>query len=87
MPRSCLERDLHIPDDGDVPQMTPLILGYKTSREEMTEKTFNLLNVLGECCVQSGKAEDALAAWKRALEINPNQPQIKKNVEALKERK
>ena len=44
MPRSCLERDLHIPDDGDVPQMTPLILGYKTSRKEMTEKKRKIQN-------------------------------------------
>jgi len=31
--------------------------------------------------------EQALEAWEKSLEINPNQPQVKKNVEALKEKK
>lgn len=46
----------------------------------------NLLNVLGECYFQLGDTEEALAAWEKSLEINPDQPQIKKNVEALKEK-
>jgi len=36
---------------------------------------------------QLGEPEEALAAWQKSLEINPNQPQIKKSVEALKEKK
>ena len=44
-----------------------------------------LLNVIGECYFQLGNTEEALAAWEKSLEINPNQPQVKKNVEALKE--
>lgn len=47
----------------------------------------HLLNSLGECYFQLGNAEEALAAWEKSLEINPDQPQIKKNVEALKEKK
>lgn len=43
----------------------------------------SLLNALGECYFQLGNAEEALAAWKKSLEINPDQPQIKKNVTAL----
>jgi len=46
-----------------------------------------LLNALGECYFQLGNKEEALAAWEKSLEINPKQPQIKKNVEALKEKK
>lgn len=46
-----------------------------------------LLNVLAECYFQLGNKEEALAAWEKSLEINPKQPQIKKNVEALKEKK
>jgi len=46
----------------------------------------NLLNVLGECYFQLGNVEEALAAWEKSLEINPEQPQIKKNVETLKEK-
>lgn len=47
----------------------------------------NLLNVLGKCYFQLGSKEEALAAWEKSLEINPKQPQIKKSVEALKEKK
>lgn len=46
-----------------------------------------LLNALGECYFQLGNNEEALAAWEKSLEINPKQPQIKKTVEALKEKK
>ncbi len=44
-----------------------------------------LLNVIGECYFQLGNAEEALAAWEKSLEINSDQPQIKKNIETLKE--
>lgn len=47
----------------------------------------NLLNTIGECYFQLGNAREALTAWEKSLEINPNQPQIKKNVEALKEKR
>jgi GWxTD domain-containing protein len=47
----------------------------------------NLLNTIGECYFQLGKPDAALVAWQKSLEINPNQPQIKKSVEALKEKK
>jgi GWxTD domain-containing protein len=47
----------------------------------------NLLNVLGECYFQLGKVKEALEAWEKSLEINPDQSQIRKNVETLKEKK
>ncbi len=47
----------------------------------------NLLNTIGECYFQLGEPDEALAAWQKSLEINQNQPQIKKSVEALKEKK
>ena len=50
-------------------------------------QNINLLNTLGECYFQLGSAEEALAAWEKSLEMKPNQPQIKKSVEALKEKK
>lgn len=49
--------------------------------------SINLLNAIGECYFQLGNTEEALGAWEKSLEINPNQPQVKKNVEALKEKK
>ncbi len=48
---------------------------------------FLLLNTIGECHFQLGEPREALAAWQKSLEINQNQPQIKKSVEALKEKK
>jgi GWxTD domain-containing protein len=47
----------------------------------------NLLNAIGECYFKLGNAEGALAAWEKSLEISPDQTQIKKSVEALKEKK
>jgi len=47
----------------------------------------NLLNAIGECYFQLGNPREALTAWEKSLEINPDQPQIKKSVEALKEKK
>lgn len=46
----------------------------------------NLLNAIGECYFQLGNEKEALTAWEKSLEINPKQPQIKKNVETLKEK-
>jgi len=45
----------------------------------------NLLNNLGQCYIQLGNAAEAEAAWKKSLEINPDQPKIKKSLAELKE--
>jgi tetratricopeptide (TPR) repeat protein len=70
------------------------ILGELSKAIEVLDKAIsryginiNLLNTIGECYFQLGEAEEALAAWQKSLEINQNQPQIKKSVEALKEKK
>jgi tetratricopeptide (TPR) repeat protein len=47
----------------------------------------NVLNAVGECYFQLGQIEEALAAWERSLEINPDQPGLKKSLEAIKEKK
>jgi len=46
----------------------------------------DLLNHIGECYFKLGKKKEALVAWEKSLEINPDQPQIRKNVETLKEK-
>ena len=46
-----------------------------------------LLNALGECHYQLGQLGDALSAWNRSLEINAEQPAIRKLVETLKEKR
>ncbi len=47
----------------------------------------NLLNSVGECYFQIGEIEEALAAWEKSLEINPDQPELKRSLEAIKENK
>jgi GWxTD domain-containing protein len=47
----------------------------------------NLLNAIGECHLQLGETEEALAAWQRSLEIEPNQPKLKQKVQELKIKK
>ncbi len=44
-----------------------------------------ILNFLGECYYQKGLIKEALTAWEKSLDINPNQPEIKKIVDAIKE--
>jgi len=46
-----------------------------------------LLNAIGECHFQLGKPKEALAAWEKSLQLDPNQPEIKKKTAALKEKK
>ena len=47
----------------------------------------SLLNPLGECYTRLGKTAEALTVLEKSLELNPNQPEIKKAVEALKVKK
>jgi GWxTD domain-containing protein len=43
-----------------------------------------ILNLMGTCHYQLGDKKEALKVWERSLEVNPNQPDIKKLVESLK---
>jgi len=43
-----------------------------------------ILNSLGECYFELGELGEALAAWEKSLELNPNQPDIEKRIEAVK---
>jgi len=47
----------------------------------------NLLNSIGECYFALGKPEEASVVWTKSLEINPNQPQIMEELQAIKEKK
>jgi GWxTD domain-containing protein len=46
----------------------------------------NVLNAIGACYVQLGDTEEARAAWEKSLEISPDQQEIKKRLESLKEK-
>jgi tetratricopeptide (TPR) repeat protein len=45
-----------------------------------------ILNLLGTCYYQLGNKKEALRVWQKSLEISPNQENIKKLVESLKNR-
>jgi tetratricopeptide (TPR) repeat protein len=44
----------------------------------------HILSFLGECYYRAGNEPEALSAWEKSLELNPNQEEIKKMVETLK---
>jgi len=46
-----------------------------------------ILNSIGECFLELGDKKQALRAWQKSLEVNPNQEKIRKAIEALKEKK
>lgn len=46
-----------------------------------------VLNALGGCYYRWGQLSKALTAWEKSLEINPEQPEIRKNVKAIKEKR
>jgi len=45
-----------------------------------------ILNSIGTCYLELGNNEEALQAWEKSLEVNPNQETIKKIVEELKKK-
>lgn len=46
--------------------------------------SLDILNSLGYCYYRLGDFSEARAAWKKSLEINPNQPEIKKSLDSIK---
>lgn len=46
-----------------------------------------ILNSIGECYVKLGNAPEALVAWERSLQLEPNQPALREKVKALKDKK
>jgi tetratricopeptide (TPR) repeat protein len=46
-----------------------------------------VLNDLGECHLRLGNREDALVAWKKSLELDPDQKEIQEKVNTLEEKK
>ncbi len=46
-----------------------------------------VLNAIGDCYYKLGNKEEALTAWEKSLELNPNQAELKARVKSLKEQK
>ena len=45
-----------------------------------------LLNAIGNCYLKLERRNDALAAWEKSLQLDPKQVEIRKQVDALKEK-
>jgi len=45
---------------------------------------YSILTLLGDCYYQLGNTVEALQAWEKSLEINPNQEEIKKIIKKIK---
>ncbi len=46
-----------------------------------------VLNALGGCYFRLGQLSEALTAWEKSLEMNPEQPEIRKNIKVIKEKR
>jgi tetratricopeptide (TPR) repeat protein len=67
-------------------ELEPAILRYKEYLAHFGTN-IEVLNAIGECYLNLGNAPEALVAWERSLQINPNQPELKERVKALKDKK
>lgn len=47
----------------------------------------SVLNRIGECYLRLDNPAEAIVAWERSLQLDPNQPGLKDKVKALKEKK
>ncbi len=67
-------------------ELTEAIAVYK---EYLAHYGTNLsvLNAIGDCYARLGNREEARVAWEKSLEISPGQPDIRKKLDALKEKK
>jgi GWxTD domain-containing protein len=59
--------------------------GYYREYLERFGTTIDIMNFLGTCYFQLGMKDEALKIWEKSLQISPDQPQIRKLVDELKE--
>ena len=67
-------------DTGEFKNAIPWLQKALTLKGNLIE----ILNPLGECFMNVGDKEQALKAWTRSLQINPNQEAVKKLIEKIK---
>lgn len=46
----------------------------------------SLLNLIGDCYFKLGRKEEAMAVWQKSLDLNPEQPELRKKLEEAKKR-
>jgi GWxTD domain-containing protein len=66
-------------------ELAPAIDFYKSYLNHFGAN-ISILNAIGECYLSAGGPADALVAWEKSLQLNPNQPDLKARVQTLKER-
>ena len=62
-------------------------VGYYKEYLNRMGTSIEVLNAIGDCYVQLADPENALVAWEKSLELNPNQESVKARVKALKEKR
>ncbi|MGE5741376.1 MAG: tetratricopeptide repeat protein, partial [Candidatus Aminicenantes bacterium RBG_16_66_30] len=45
-----------------------------------------VLNSIGDCYVQTGDLAGAITVWKKSLELNPSQPELKQKLAAIQDK-
>ncbi|MBE3129647.1 MAG: tetratricopeptide repeat protein, partial [Acidobacteria bacterium] len=58
-------------------------IGYYKDYLTSFGTNLNVLNSIGECYVKTGNFQGALTAWKKSLELNPAQNELKKKIAEL----
>jgi len=66
-------------------ELAPAIEYYKSYLNHFGAN-ISVLNAVGECYLSAGGPADALVAWEKSLQLNPNQPELKARVQTLKEK-
>jgi len=64
-------------------QYEEAIVYYQKARNQKGD-VVEILNSIGSCYLELGNKEEALRAWEKSLEINPDQEQIRKATKELK---
>jgi tetratricopeptide (TPR) repeat protein len=62
-------------------------VGYYKEYLARMGANLEVLNAIGDCYSRLGDPDNALVAWQKSLELNPNQEGIKARIQALKEKK
>lgn len=61
-------------------------IGYYRTFMQHEGVNYEILNAVGQCYSGIGQTEEAVRAWERSLEIYPDQPEIRKILENLKQK-
>ncbi|MBN2266350.1 MAG: GWxTD domain-containing protein, partial [Candidatus Aminicenantes bacterium] len=61
-------------------------IGYYKDYLTHIGTNLNVLNSIGDCYVQTGQLTEAVTVWKRSLELDPSQGELKKKLAAIQDK-